>query len=139
MGTANYGDGSVRPLAISGMNFSLSHTYTRSGSFTVTATVRDQEGASGSASATVVVQSSLKGVQNLAAMLASANLPNANSLQAKLDAAANQLGKGNGTPAANQIEAFANELNAMIRSGRVTEADAAPLLTYAQRVVASIR
>ena len=138
-GSANYGDGSVTPLAISGMTFSLSHTYTRSGSFTVTATVRDQDGASGSASATVTVQSSLKGVQNLAAMLASADLPNANSLQAKLDAAANQLGKGNGTPAANQVEAFVNELNAMVRSGRVSEADAAALSTYAQRVIASIR
>jgi DNA/RNA endonuclease G (NUC1) len=138
-GTANYGDGSVTPLAITGMNFSLSHSYTRSGSFTVTATVRDQDGASGSASATVTVQSSLKGVQNLATMLTAADLPNANSLQVKLDAAANQLGKGNGTPAANQVEAFVNELNAMIRSGRVSESQAAALLTYAQRVIASIR
>jgi len=78
-------------------------------------------------------------VQNLETMLTAADLPNANSLQVKLDAAANQLGKGNGTPAANQVEAFVNELNAMIRSGRVSESQAAALLTYAQRVIASIR
>ena len=138
-GTANYGDGSVTPLTISGMNFSLSHAYTSAGSFTVTATVSDQFGASGSASAVVTVQSSLEGVQNLAAMLASAGLPNANSLQAKLDAAAKQLGSGNGTPAANQLGAFANELRAMVVSGRVSPTDAAPLLAYAERVINSIR
>jgi DNA/RNA endonuclease G (NUC1) len=138
-GTANYGDGTVTPLSISGMSFSLSHTYTQSGSFTVTATVADNSGAAGSASAMVTVQSSLRGVQNLGAMLAAADLPNANSLQVKLDAAAKQLAAGNGTPAANQVTAFTNELTGMIRSGRVSEADAAALLTYARRVIASIR
>lgn len=138
-GSANYGDGSVQPLAITGMTFQLSHRYTSAGTFVVTATVRDQLGAAGAASATVNVQSSLKGAQNLAAMLASANLPNANSLQSKLDAALKQLANGNGTPAANQLGAFENELQAMVQSGRVGEADAAPLLAYAERVINSIR
>lgn len=84
------------------------------------------------------VQSSLKGAQNLAAMLSAANLPNTNSLQAKLDAALKQLANGNGTAAANQLGAFENELQAMAQSGRVSQADAAPLLAYAQRVINSI-
>jgi DNA/RNA endonuclease G (NUC1) len=138
-GTASYGDGSVTPLAISGTTFSLSHRYTRAGTFTVTATVRDQLGAAGSASATVVVQSSLTGVQNLGAMLASSGLPNTNSLEAKLGAASKQLASGDGTAAANQLGAFQNELAAMVRSGRVAEGDAAPLQAYADRVIDSIR
>ena len=138
-GSANYGDGSVQSLVITGMTFQLSHRYTSAGTFTVTATVRDQLGAAGSASATVNVQSSLKGAQNLAAMLSAASLPNANSLQAKLDAALKQLANGNGTPAANQLGAFENELQAMVQSGRVSQADAAPLLAYAERVINSIR
>jgi DNA/RNA endonuclease G (NUC1) len=138
-GSANYGDGSVTPLAISGTTFQLSHRYISAGTFTVTATVRDQLGAAGSASAIVTVQSSAQGVQNLAAMLASAGPSNGNSLQVKLDAAAKQLANGNGTPAANQLEAFENELRALVRSGRMSDGDAAPLIAYAERVIDSIR
>lgn len=138
-GTANYGDGSTSALAISGNSFQLSHTYTRSGTFTATVTVRDQLGATGSASATVIVQSSAQGVQILSTMLGSAGGLEVNSLQAKLDAAAQQLARGNGTPAANQLGAFENELRAMVRSGRVSASAAAPILAYADRVIASIR
>jgi DNA/RNA endonuclease G (NUC1) len=138
-GSANYGDGSVTPLAISGMSFSLSHRYTTAGTFTVTATVRDQLGAAGSESATVIVQSSLTGVQNLATMLESAGSHTTNSLQVKLDGAAQQLGSGNGVAAANQLGAFVNELQAMVRSGRVSSDVAAPILAYAARVIESIR
>jgi DNA/RNA endonuclease G (NUC1) len=137
-GSANYGDGSVLPMSISGNSFQLSHQYTSAGIFTVTATVRDQLGAAGSATATVNVQSSLKGAQNLATMLSMANLSNANSLQAKLNAAIQQLANGNRTPAANQLGAFENELQAMVQSGRLSQADAAPLLAYAERVINSI-
>ena len=138
-GSANYGDGSVQPMPITGTSFQLSHRYTTAGTFTVTATVRDQFAAAGSASATVSVQSSLKGAQNLAAMLTAAQLANPNSLQAKLDAALKQLGSGHGTPAANQLGAFENELQAMVQSGRVSQAAAAPLLAYAERVINSIQ
>ena len=138
-GTVNFGDGSVQPLPISGMSFQLSHRYTSAGNFVVTATVRDQLGAAGSASAAVEVQSSLRGVQNLVAMLTAANDVNTNSLRVKLDAAAKQLAGGNGTPAANQLGAFENELRAMVISGRVSPSAAAPLLEYADRVINSMR
>jgi len=160
-GTANYGDGSATPLAISGMSFTLSHTYTRSGSFTVAAAVRDQAGASSSASATVNVDSPADGVDNLKEMASSLGDLALSSLQstagtaarsteqgsdvktqsllAKLDAASAQLERGNGTPAANQLGAFVNELQVMVRSGRVSAARAAPIVSYAQRVIASIR
>ena len=138
-GTANFGDGSSGPLAISGSTFQLSHRYTSAGTFTVTATVQDQLGAAGSASASVLVLSSLRGVQNLGAMLGTLQGINVKSLQVKLDAAAKQLASGNGTPAANQIGAFENELRALVISGRLSPTDAAPLLEYAGRVIDSIQ
>ena len=137
-GTVSFGDGSVQPLPISGMTFQLSHPYASAGSFTVSATVRDQLGAAGSASAVVQVQSSQRGVENLAGMLATSGV-NTNSLRVKLDAATKQLADGKGTPAANQLGAFENELRAMVISGRVSPSAAAPLLEYAERVIRSIQ
>ena len=138
--TVNYGDASgTNPLVLSGMTFQLSHQYTVAGRYVVGVAVMDKDGGTGTGSATVVVQTPRQGAQNLAAMLSTANLPNANSLQAKLDAALKQLGNGNGAPAANQLGAFENELQAMVQSGRVSQLDAAPLLAYAERVINSIR
>jgi hypothetical protein len=66
------------------------------------------------------------------------NSGNANSLNSKVDAARAQLGMGNTNPAANQLRALLNELDAMIRSGRVTAADAAALRIMVTRVIQSI-
>lgn len=57
-GTVNYGDGTgVQPLTINQANktFSLSHPYGDNGVFTVTVTITDKNGASGTASTTVTV------------------------------------------------------------------------------------
>ena len=62
-----------------------------------------------------------------------------NSLIKKLEAALDQLGKGNVTPAINKLEAFVNEVEALIRSGRLTEAQGRPLVLVAQRVIAALR
>ena len=52
--TVNYGDGSgVQPLTLSGTNFSLSHVYKDSGTYTVTASITDNQGAAGSETATI--------------------------------------------------------------------------------------
>jgi DNA/RNA endonuclease G (NUC1) len=48
----------------------------------------------------------------------------ANSLRAKLDAAAGSLDHGNATAARNQLNALLNELNALVRSGRLAATDA---------------
>jgi PKD domain/FG-GAP repeat len=54
--TVDYGDGSgAQPLTLSGTSFTLSHTYKDNGSYTVTVSVTDNQGATGSASATVTV------------------------------------------------------------------------------------
>jgi PKD repeat protein len=55
--TVDYGDGSgVQPLALAGKTFTLDHAYRVSGTFTVTVSVRDDDGGVGSAHALVMVQ-----------------------------------------------------------------------------------
>jgi hypothetical protein len=36
------------------------------------------------------------------------------------------------------LEAFVNELQALVTSGRLSSSDAAPVFAYAQRIVASL-
>ncbi len=54
--TVDYGDGSgVQPLVLSGMNFTLSHTYKDNGIYTVTVSITDNQGATGTGKGTVTV------------------------------------------------------------------------------------
>lgn len=142
--TVNYGDGSgTGSLGLSGKSFSLSHEYTAAGSFTVTVTVSDGEVTS-TQTATVTVISPSQGIQAAGAaigqLLSDGKLSsgNANSLQAKLTAAANQIAGGNRTAATNQLQALLNELDALVRSGRLSSADASALRTLVLRVMASL-
>jgi hypothetical protein len=137
-GTVDYGDGTSQPLTISGKSFQLSHRYTSAGSHTVTVSVSDQHGGTSSGMAVVTVEPASDGVAHPSGLLA--GLPgDLNSLQSKLDNAGKQLGNGKSAPAANMLEAFVNELQAMINSGRVSDAQGAPIIAYAQRVIASAR
>jgi polyhydroxyalkanoate synthesis regulator phasin len=63
---------------------------------------------------------------------------NGNSLDGKLDAALKQIDAGKNTPAVNQLNAFLNELDAMVKSGRLSAADADALRTTVQRVIRSL-
>jgi PKD repeat protein len=144
-GSVNYGDGSsTSALAIDGKSFSLEHQYTTAGSYTVAVNVLDKDGGMGSASAQVVVQSPLQGIANLRSMVAALggrgglNAGQINSLQVKLDNASRQLADGEENAASNMLEAFLNEIDALGKSGRVSDAAAAPLVDYARRVIASI-
>jgi hypothetical protein len=62
---------------------------------------------------------------------------NATSLTAKLRAAAHQLDRGNVPAGVSQLRSFLNELGALVRSDRLTEAQAAPLRAAATEVIAS--
>jgi len=54
--TVDYGDGSgLQPLQLTGNQFTLDHVYSNDGTYTVTVTVSDDEGASGSDTASVTV------------------------------------------------------------------------------------
>ena len=138
--TVDYGDGSGPvALPLSGMGFQLEHQYAVAGSYTVTVRVTDDDGGLGASSARVVVQAPLQGVANLSEMLGSLGLSNGelSSLRAKLNAASAALRRDDTTPAVNALEAFTNEVGAMVRSGRLSESAAASVLGYARRVIAS--
>jgi DNA/RNA endonuclease G (NUC1) len=155
--SANFGDGSatVAPT-IRDKSFTLEHRYTDARNFTVTVNVLDKDGGMGARTATVVVQSPVQGIANISELLSSLgnglagaaavsagartglNAGQLNSLRVKLNAASAQLGQGNGTAATNILEAFLNELDAAVKSGRVSDTAAQPISDYTQRVITSI-
>ena len=61
----------------------------------------------------------------------------ATSLTAKLRAAAQQLERGNVTAGVSQLGSFLNELDALVRAGRLAAAEAEPLRAAAREVMAS--
>jgi len=63
---------------------------------------------------------------------------NANSLEAKLRAAKKSLEADKTTAAIGQLGAALHEIEAMVRSGRLSDADAKPLLDLIQRLIASV-
>lgn len=159
----DYGDGQSQDLTLIGRTFTLNHSYAAAGAFTLSVTVSDGRATSASESAVVTVQSPEQGITNLddalaalsdgslggglfAAATTTSTSPapalsagELESLRAKLTAASSQLTAGKKTPAANTIGAFVNELQAIVRSGRLSPAKGQPIITYAQRVAASIR
>jgi len=137
--TVNYGDGAgAQPLALSGGSFSIAHSYAAAGNFTVTVTVSDDDGGAGSSTATVHVLTGQQSIEALSGLVADNAEANATSLNAKLNAAKASLDRGNAATATNQLQAFVNEVEAMVRSGRMSAAQGQALTAYAGRVIASI-
>ena len=62
----------------------------------------------------------------------------AKSLLAKLDAATRQLDQGRTTPAANLLEAFISEVSAAVAAGRLSAAEAQPLIDGARCALAAL-
>ena len=142
--TVNYGDGSgTMALPLSAKTFSLSHTYANVGTFTVTVGVSDDHVTSTS-TATVLVWSPVQGVQSaldlVNAMASDGRLSggSANALGSKLDAALKQLDAGKTTPAANQLNATRNQLDAMVGSGQLPASVLQPLHTLVDRLIATL-
>jgi DNA/RNA endonuclease G (NUC1) len=120
--------------------------YAHGGTYTVTLTVMDAWGWPSTVSHTVTVLTPLQGIAVLAGQIAPLgasggplNRGQLNSLDAKLTAAAAACTRGITNACANQVGAFVNELQALVRSGRVDAATAAPIIDYAERVIASVR
>lgn len=142
--TVDYGDGTgTNALPLVAKTFSLSHTYSAPGAYTVTVRVSDDD-ATATQTQTVTVWSAAEGVQSATNTVlrlvrqGDVTPGNGNSLVAKLDAAKKQLVAGNTTPAIGQLNALLNELAAMERTDRIPAADAAAIRTMIQRVLASI-
>lgn len=140
--TVDYGDGSgVAALPLLGKTFGLVHVYVAAGSFVVTVTVADDDGGIGVGQATVVVQSPTEATETLANAVdelvqhRGVSHGNGTALRAKLEAAIDQLGRGNITAAVNQLEAFIQQVMALINSGHVSATDGHGLIDAASRII----
>ena len=63
---------------------------------------------------------------------------NTNALSVKLQAAIASINGGNSTPAINQLQAFINQVNALLLSGRLTAGQAATLIGTAQGIIQAL-
>jgi N-formylglutamate amidohydrolase len=141
--TVDYGDGTAAaPLALEARSFVLEHRYLRAGTFTVRATVQDDD-ASGTGEAQVIVRTPADGVGMLAdavrTLIDDGTLARGTgtSLLAKLTAAAGQLERGRAATAVQQLGAFVHEVEALVRSGRLEPAGGGALTALADRIVRS--
>jgi len=118
------------------------HTYDAPGSYAVRLIVTDIRGLSDTLTshASVTALPAAVGIARARAAidgLVAAGRLNAgqgNSLAVKLDAAEKSLAKGNTSAARGQLGAFLNEVEAMVRSGRITGAEGSTLRTPIERV-----
>ena len=143
--TVDYGDGSgLEPLSLVGKGFALRHVYVAPGSYTVTVTVGDDDGGVGAATATVVIETLVQATRDIertiGGLVASGTIEpgTANALTVKLEAAIAQLQRNNTTPVENVFAAFVNQVNALVRSGRLDSAAGQSLLDAVRRIVNSL-
>jgi PKD repeat protein len=131
----DFGDGS------SANTLATTHSYAVAGTYTVRLTVKDDEGVAGTATATVKV---LTPQQALASMVAyvqgitTLNKGQQNSLIAKLNAASDSWSRGDKKTAGNQLNAFLNELEADLKTGKISAAAYNALRADAHAVQGSI-
>jgi PKD repeat protein len=131
----NFGDGATAA------GLSASHSYDAAGTYTVTFTVTDDDNGVGQATATVTVQTAQQALTSIAGYvqnLKSLNNGQKNSLIAKLDAAGASIDRGNSTAATNQLNAFLNELQADLSSGKISGDDMTVLRSSVNNVQAAL-
>jgi hypothetical protein len=142
--TVDYGDGSgVQSLALAGNTLTLNHVYAAAGIFTAEVAVADEAGNLGAAAVMVTALTPREGIEGLIEQVqtlipGSLNDGQGNALIAKLEAAIRQLDKGNVATALNQLEAFVNQVNAMISSGVLSAAEGQPLIDAANAIIAAL-
>jgi ELWxxDGT repeat protein len=145
--TVDYGDGAgAQPLPLADKTFTLAHTYSSAGTYTLRVTVHDDDGGSGTATVTVKVRSPRDAIQSLIeevqGLLASGDLRRgqAFSLIAKLRLALLflQLPNGEGM-AAVMLDLFVLEVELYVRTGVLSAEEGDPLLETARGVIAQLR
>ncbi len=131
----DFGDGS------GAVGATPTHTYAASGTYAVTLIVTDPLGLADTvtANATVTTLPPALGVARALSFVrdlrdgGSLSQGEAQSLNAKLDAAARAIERGNQNAAIGQLGAVLGELDAMVRSGRLSSTDAAALREVVER------
>jgi hypothetical protein len=139
--TVNYGDGSgVQALALSAKRLTLNHRYTAAGSVTVIVTVTDNQNGSGTGTALVTVQMPQQGITVLLGSVNATSLSadNKTALNAPLNAAVSALNSGNRIAATQQMEAFVNQVDALVKSQQLSVAEGQTLTADANRMIVSI-
>jgi PKD domain len=133
--TWNFGDGST----LSGP--SVSHYYSLPGTYTVKFQVGDGEGGVGQATTTVTVQTTQQALGSLEAYVQSLpglNAGQKNSLIVKLQNAGAAAARGDNNASSNELNAFLNELQADVNSGKVSPAAAGNLRSAVHAVQGSL-
>jgi PKD repeat protein len=130
-----FGDGAT------GTGLSAAHAYNAAGTYTVTFTVTDDDNGVGQATTTVTVQTPQQALASIAGdvqNLKGLNAGQKNSLIAKLNAASDSVTRGNTTAANNQLNAFLNELQTDLNSGRISGPDMTNLRNAVHTVQAAL-
>jgi hypothetical protein len=77
-------------------------------------------------------------INQVTALVTAGTLNNGTELTAKLDSAIASLNKGNTTAGVNQLSAFIKQVNAFVKSGKLTSADAHLLITEIDAGIAAV-
>lgn len=136
----DFGDGSSAANA----DAKISHVYATAGGFVAAVTVSDGRGGVSRATAIVSVLSPVEAVWTLRGMVLKAldadpglkNLVGPLTVSAR--AATVSLVTGDTQGAIGELGAFINKVEAALRSGRISQATADPLINYARRILAVI-
>ena len=140
----DYGDGGgAIALPLAGQTFALAHTYSSPGTFTVTVSVNDGVATAVTTTTVTVMAPSQAIGQAIAAIdtLASAgtlSAGTASSLKGKLNGAIKNIATGDIGGAITKLQSSISELDALVRSGRLTAQAAAPIRTLLVRTIQSL-
>jgi len=137
-------DGGIVAVSVVGNSLTLDYQPNQSGTVTITVTGTDSQGAAVDTTLQVTVRSPADQVTNLVAIIEQYNddgkLNNGqtNALTKKLDNALKSIDKGNLTAAVNQIEAFQNQVAALVNSGALSEEEGDLLTDLADDLIDSL-
>lgn len=122
-----------------GSELEITHSFGEAGQFVITLLVTDDDGGIGSDSVEVTVKTPEGAIDDVNDVVEEMDLPQGleNSLTAKLDAAISSLDEGDDNAAANQLQAFINQVEAK-RGKDLSDEEADLLISLAEEIIAHI-